>query len=142
MQKANTAVWLSHYSEFRIQLISCFASQGLIVVKWRYVTITKYANSFSPDVRKTDFCMYGKSKDVVTTRLVSTFFFATQIVHSLSFLNPKFQASNHLMWLHSPVCVGSGQKSRRPIFSQRGSIHQNFNVRQTKILKYLWTMNN
>ena len=28
----------------------------------------------------------------------------------LSFLNPKFQASSHLMWLYSPVCVGPGQK--------------------------------
>ena len=37
------------------------------------------------------------------------------------FLNPKFQASSHLLWLHSPVCVGPGQKPRRPVFSQRGS---------------------
>ena len=24
----------------------------------------------------------------------------------LVFLNPKFQASGHLLWLYSPVCVG------------------------------------
>ena len=26
------------------------------------------------------------------------------------FLNPKFQASSHLLWLYSPVCVGPGRK--------------------------------
>ena len=24
------------------------------------------------------------------------------------------------MWLYSPVCVGPGRESRRPVFSQRG----------------------
>ena len=32
-----------------------------------------------------------------------------------------FQASRHLLWLHSPVCVGPGRTPRRPVFSQRGS---------------------
>ena len=32
-----------------------------------------------------------------------------------------FQASSHLQWLYSPVCVGPGWKPRRPVFSQRGS---------------------
>ena len=43
-------------------------------------------------------------------------------VQSLYFLNMKFQASSHLVWLYCLVCVGSGQKPRRPVFSQRGSI--------------------
>ena len=43
------------------------------------------------------------------------------IVQSLFFLNPKFQASNHLVWLSCLVCVGPGGKPRRPVFSQRGS---------------------
>ena len=47
--------------------------------------------------------------------------FATRIVQSLYFLNLKFQASSHLLWLYSPVCVGPGRKSRRPVFSERGS---------------------
>ena len=34
------------------------------------------------------------------------------------YLNPKFQASSHLVWMYSPVCVGPGRKPRRPIFSQ------------------------
>ena len=40
---------------------------------------------------------------------------------SLSYLHTKFQASSHLQWLYSPVCVGPGQKPRRPVFSERGS---------------------
>ena len=42
-------------------------------------------------------------------------------IQSLFFLKPKFQASSHLLWLYSPVCVGPGQKPRRPVFSERGS---------------------
>ena len=54
-------------------------------------------------------------------KLISTFVFATQIIQSLFFLNPKFQASSHLLWLYSPVCVRPGQNPRRLVFSQRGS---------------------
>ena len=57
----------------------------------------------------------------VTAKLISAFVFATQIVQSLFFLNPKFQVSSHLLWLYSPVCVGPGQKTLKPVFSQRGS---------------------
>ena len=41
----------------------------------------------------------------------------TQLVKSLYFLNPKFQASSHLSWPYSPVCVGPGGKLQRPVFS-------------------------
>ena len=57
----------------------------------------------------------------VTAKLISVFVFATRIVQSLYFLNPKFQASSHLLWLYSLVCVRPGQKPRKPVFSQRGS---------------------
>ena len=46
----------------------------------------------------------------VTTQLISPFVFATQIVQYLYFLNPKFQASSHLIWWYSLVCVGPAQK--------------------------------
>ena len=36
--------------------------------------------------------------------------FCNQIVQSLYVLNPKFQASSHLLWLCSLVCVGPGLK--------------------------------
>ena len=51
----------------------------------------------------------------VTAKLISAFVFAIRIVQSLYYLNPKFQASSHLLWLCSPVCVGPGRKPRRPV---------------------------
>ena len=70
---------------------------------------------------------YAKTKTqislAVTAKLISAFVFATLIEQSLFFLNPKFQASSHLLWLHSPVCVGPGRKPLRPVFSERGSNH-------------------
>ena len=38
--------------------------------------------------------------------------FATWIVQSLSFLNLKFQASSHLLWPQSLICVGPGWKPK------------------------------
>ena len=58
-------------------------------------------------------------------------FFATRIVQSLYFLNTKFQASSHLLWLYSLVCIGPGQKTRRPVFSQRDS---NINLYPSNII--------
>ena len=58
---------------------------------------------------------------MVTAKLISIFVFATQIVRSLYFLNPKFQASSHLPWFYSLVCVRPGREARRPLFSERGS---------------------
>ena len=57
----------------------------------------------------------------VTAKLISAFVFALRIVQSLYYLNPKFQASIHLLLQYSLVCVGPGRKPRRPVFSQRGS---------------------
>ena len=34
---------------------------------------------------------------------------------SLYFLNPKLPVSSHLLWLHSPICVGPDWKPRRPV---------------------------
>ena len=57
---------------------------------------------------------------MVTAKLLSVFVFAIWIEQYLFFVNPKFQASSHLL-LHSLVCDGPGRKPRRPVFSQRGS---------------------
>ena len=43
-------------------------------------------------------------------KLISAFVYATQIVQPLYFLNPKFQASRHLLWLYSPGCAGPGRQ--------------------------------
>ena len=45
----------------------------------------------------------------------AAFVSATWKVQSLNFLNPKFQASSHLLWLYSLVCVGPGRKPRIPV---------------------------
>ena len=42
----------------------------------------------------------------VTTKLISAFVVTTPIVQFLYFLNPKFEASGHLLCLYSLVCVG------------------------------------
>ena len=41
-----------------------------------------------------------RSASRFTAKLISAFVFATRIVRSLCFLNPKFQASSRLLWLH------------------------------------------
>ena len=80
---------------------------------------------YEPRREKTVFFAYAKTKTqisfVVTAKLISTFVYATCIVQSLNYLNPKFQASSYLLWLYSPVCGGPGRKPRRPVFSERGS---------------------
>ena len=45
-----------------------------------------------------------------TAKLISAFVFATRIVHFLFFLNPKFQASSHILSQYRPVCVGPVHK--------------------------------
>ena len=81
--------------------------------------------TYEPRHEKTVFCIYAKTKTqisfAVTAKLISAFVFATRIVQSLYYLNPKFQTSRHILWLYSPVCVGPGRKPIRLVFSQRGS---------------------
>ena len=61
-------------------------------------------------MRKPAFCICeNKGEDQLgsaeTMKLISAFVFATYIVLSLYPVSPKFQASSHLQWLHSQVCV-------------------------------------
>ena len=58
---------------------------------------------------------------IIEPRREKTGFLHLRKQRTLIYLNPKFQGSNHLLWLYSPVCVGHGRKPRRPVFSQRGS---------------------
>ena len=75
-------------------------------------------------MRKPDFA-YAKTKSqisfAVTAKLISAFVFATRIVQFLFFLNPKIQASGHLLCLYRTVCVRHGWKPRRPVFLRHGS---------------------
>ena len=52
-------------------------------------------------MRKPAFCICENKGGscAVTAQLISAFVFATQIVQSIKFLNPKFQASSHPLWL-------------------------------------------
>ena len=84
-------------------------------------------------------------------KLISAFVFTTWIVQSLFYLNPKFQASSHLLWLYSLVCVGPGRKPRKPVFSQGGSYvglcylfslsrEQQHTYQTNRNTKILWTI--
>ena len=81
---------------------------------------TKYPMSLV--VRKPAFCICENKDADQTAKLISAFVFAIRIVNFLYYLNPKFQALSHLLWLYSPVCVGPGRKPRRSVFSERGSL--------------------
>ena len=71
-------------------------------------------------MRKPAFCICeNKDPDAVTTELISDFVFATRILQSLYFLNPKYQASSHLLWQYSLVCVGPGQRKTKTGFLTR-----------------------
>ena len=63
---------------------------------------------------------YAKTKQqisyAVTAQPISEFVVPTWIY----FLNPKFRASSHPLWLHNLVCVGPGREPWRPVFSERG----------------------
>ena len=72
-----------------------FVTVRLILIEPRYV--------------KTVFFAYAKTK----TQISCTVSFATWIIQSLYFLNTKFQATNHILWLYSPVCVGPGNTEDR-----------------------------
>ena len=75
---------------------------------------------YEPRREKTGFLHMRKQRQR-SAKLISAFLFAIRIVQFLYYLNRKFQASGHLLWLYSPVCVGPGWKPRRPVFSERGS---------------------
>ena len=78
-------------------------------------------------MRKADICQCKKKAQIscaVTAQLISTFVFTAWIVQFLFFLNPKFQASSHLLWVYRPVCVKPGRKLRRPVFLHWAQIIQ------------------
>ena len=75
-------------------------------------------------MRKSAFCIAKTKAQIscaMTVHLISAFVFATKIVQSHFFLNPKFSASSHILWMYSPVRVVPGQKPQRQIFLQHGS---------------------
>ena len=71
-------------------------------------------------VRKPDFCICeNKAADQLRGNRDADqrlcFRYIASTVQFLYFLYTKFQASSHLLWLYSSVCVGTGWKPRRPV---------------------------
>ena len=97
-----------------LDFISSFSSELFLITIWA-TTWENWIFAYAKTKMQISF--------VVTAKLISVFVFATRIVQSLFFLNPKFQVSSHSMWLPSLVCVGPVWKPRRPVFSERGSFY-------------------
>ena len=71
-----------------------------------------------PRHEKTCFLhIYAKTKVQISCAATVQMISAALIVKSLYFLNPKFQASDHHLWLYSPVVLKKGRKPQRQIFS-------------------------
>ena len=88
---------LDIFSECEAQIILC--EQTTREVKSRQIQCGK--QHLSRVMRKPTFRIYTKIKTqisfAVTAKLISAFVFAIRIIQSLYFLNPKFQASSHLL---------------------------------------------
>ena len=107
------------YTDNKIPLLPKFEStqnigfMEILSLNYRLISSNRHIIN-EPRHEKTGFLHMRKTKTqisfAVTAKLISTFVFATQIVQSLYFLNPNFQASSYLVWLYSPVCVGPGRK--------------------------------
>ena len=73
-------------------------------------------------IRKAAFCICeNKDADQLRGNREADQRLCFRYTDSTIALLPKFQASSHILWLYSPVCVGPGQKPRKPVFSERGS---------------------
>ena len=84
------------------------------VVQDFWFSIYKSLILYEPSHGKTNNLQRQKQRPAqisfaVTAKLISAFVFSTWIAQFLYFLNPKFPASNHLLRLYSPVCVGPGR---------------------------------
>ena len=99
-----------------------FTNSTLVIHKVAYHVCRLILTKFELHHEKTRFLHVRKQRRrSATIHLISAFTVAALIVQSLYFLNPKFQASSHLLWLHSPVCIRPGQKPQRQAILSRGS---------------------
>ena len=92
---------------FQILYVLCFTRPRYQVSVYRtngplvyLLNVSRLGLHLSLIVRK-PFFAYAKTKTqisfAVTAKLISAFVFATRIVQSLYFLNPKFQASSNVL---------------------------------------------
>ena len=56
-------------------------------------------------------------------QLIGGFFVFAPYQYNHCFKNPKYNLSSHLMWLHSPICVGPGRRPEYSFFSRRVSLN-------------------
>ena len=91
-----------------------FTNSTLVIHKVAYHVCRLILTKFELHHEKIRFLhMRKQRRRSATIQLISAFTVTAFIVQSLYFLNKKFQASSHLLWLHSPVCVRPGQKPQR-----------------------------
>ena len=116
--------WSSTRHIFRFLLFSSFQTGGLRVQVALWRNNSAICHIWASSWENRNFA-YAKTKTqisfAVTAKLISAFVFAARILQSLYFLNLKFQASSHLLWLYSLVCIVPSRKARIPVFSKRGS---------------------
>ena len=97
------------------------------IASWRYLPENLGTSPYEPHHEKTGFFAYAKTKAQIScaliAQLISVFVFATWIVQSLYFLNPKFQASSHLLYLFSPLCVRTGGKPKTGFLVTRNILY-------------------
>ena len=100
---------------------------SLIIFWSNRVYSLHFKNSYlSIVVRKLDFCLCeNKGADQLPSNCETDQHRCFRYMDSTIslFLNPKFQASSHLLCLYSSVCVEPGRKPRRPVFLHRSSFY-------------------
>ena len=95
---------------------------NLAVPDYRQMTMQEQKMQEGAVLRKTAFCICeNKGADQLYGNCEPDQCLCFRYRDSTITLLPKFQACSHLLWLYSPVCVGPGQKTRKPVFSQRGT---------------------
>ena len=110
----------------QISKVSCQRSQGMQSISLREAMFVlklgiEMHRQMSRLMRLKNERPHEKNKICIGAdqlRIYCIFFFSKfWIVQSLFFLNPKFPASSHLLYLYSSVCVRPGRKPQRLVFS-------------------------
>ena len=86
---------------------SVISNATVSLLSHSYVVVNQIPNELHH--KKICFLLMGKKVQIshaVTAQLINPFVFTTKIVQFTYFINPKFQAYSHLLWLYSLVCVG------------------------------------
>ena len=90
----------------------------IIILRCLFFLLFQLSDHLSQSSYSGENLLFAYAKTKTQKRLCFRYI---DVVQPLFFLNMKFQAHSYLLWLHSTVCVGPGQKSRRPVFSRCGS---------------------